>query len=130
MALLKKLVSSAVSQSGNISNEALLWPNVENFCCHREDEVFLHGGITGDPVPPFACQFSPGKFLIVIFWQWQMKRGSLRLLNTRKYAAQSLVKELATHSNAIFDITWKPGGEQIVSYSIDITVCKCVSYCL
>ncbi|CAI7988811.1 hypothetical protein GBAR_LOCUS55 [Geodia barretti] len=60
MALLKKLVSSAVSQSGNISNEALLWPNVENFCCHREDEVFLHGGITGDPVPPFACQFSPG----------------------------------------------------------------------
>ena len=38
--------------------------------------------------------------------------------------------ELATHSNAIFDITWKPGGEQIVSYSIDITVCKCVSYCL
>ena len=38
--------------------------------------------------------------------------------------------ELATHSNAVFDITWKPGGEQIVSYShylcITLTVCKSV----
>jgi denticleless len=94
---------------------------VENFCCHREDEVFLHGGITGSPVPPFACQFSPAvpySHILAV----ADEEGSLRLLNTRKYAAQSLVKELSTHSNAIFDITWKPGGEQIVTASGDTTI--------
>ena len=63
-----------------------------------------------DPVPPFACQFSPGvdtymhkcNSIHIHYISLEIpyshilavadEEGSLRLLNTRKYAAQSLVK--------------------------------------
>lgn len=65
--------------------------------------------ITQDPVPPFACQFSPGtvckvgrsfihSFLIPLAASFSYvlavadEEGSLRLLDTRKSATQSLVK--------------------------------------
>jgi denticleless len=52
------------------------------------------------------------------------EEGSLRLLNIKKVASQSLVKEIVTHSNAVFDISWMPGGEHIITGSGDTTIAQ------
>ena len=38
--------------------------------------------------------------------------------------ASVLFLELATHSNAVFDISWKPGGEHIVSIFLESSYAK------
>ena len=78
------------------------------------------------------------------------EEGSLRLLNINRPASESLLKgnqftryflcymyihvhyitvELATHSNAVFDIAWKPGGEQIVSHVYNVQMYVHVIVC-
>ena len=43
------------------------------------------------------------------------EEGSVRLLDTQKCVSQSLITELSTHSNAVFDLAWLPGGTKMVS---------------
>lgn len=119
MALVCELFSRRLCASGR-RKVSLQWM-LRDLCCRYEDEVFLRGGLTGVPVPPFACKFTPdglyGNLLAVAD-----EEGSVRLMDTARPASKSLVKELAAHTNAIFDLAWLPGGTKLLTASGDTTV--------
>lgn len=200
---LAPLQSSSLTRSSFVFfpvSTAHLQSILKDLRCHLEDEVFFHGGITGVSiattppkttqvgkhvywvlfssiqmaVPPFACQFAPGKSstslpprMYVLTYveyrcpSWQ-SAGSGRwggIITSHEYSARCfpvpcerymqnlcqylksvlqyfswfcyavhlvLFSELPAHSNAIFDISWLPGGEQLVRTCIIGTTCTTI----
>ncbi|XP_019852720.1 PREDICTED: denticleless protein homolog [Amphimedon queenslandica] len=102
----------ALFQRGDILGHGFL----QRFKCISEDSVFFYGR-EGEPVPPFACKFSPsglhGNLLVTAD-----EDGSIKLLNSQKPAQHSLIKEWKGHKNAIFDFAFS-GSTHLVTGSGD-----------
>ncbi|KAA0708928.1 Denticleless protein -like protein [Triplophysa tibetana] len=91
---------------------------LDGFQCTRHDEHVSYGS-SAAAVPPFGCTFSsaPGHQNNVAVAN---EEGFVTIFNTGEYKS-SVLKEWQAHDNAVFDISWVPGANSLVTASGDQT---------
>ncbi|XP_056620512.1 denticleless protein homolog [Triplophysa dalaica] len=91
---------------------------LDGFQCTRHDEHVSYGS-SAAAVPPFGCTFSsaPGHLNNVAVAN---EEGFVTIFNTGEYKS-SVLKEWQAHDNAVFDISWVPGTNSLVTASGDQT---------
>ncbi|XP_041661571.1 denticleless protein homolog [Cheilinus undulatus] len=89
---------------------------LEGYHCVRHDEHISYGNL-GDSVPPFGLAFSSAGNLQNVLAAAN-EEGIVRIYNTES-RENPLLKEWLAHENAVFDIAWVPGEQQLVTAAGD-----------
>ncbi|XP_038074197.1 denticleless protein homolog [Patiria miniata] len=85
-------------------------------CCSPSDQYIFESESQLEQVPPFACSISKmanSSHLLAVVDE----DGFVTLLNTRHSA--EVVKVFRAHKNAVFDVAWASGKNQLVTASGD-----------
>ena len=109
----------ALREKGNhYSFSAVLDRAYGDLICLKEDEHFIKG-TEGDLIPPLACGFHKASPNILAVAE---EEGRVIIYDTDKLQLHALKRDWEAHKNAIFDLHWVPGKNQLVTASGDLTV--------
>lgn len=88
---------------------------IESMCCNEQLDWYKLGH-----TPPFAAQFLPGTQKVAI----GDEEGFCMLVDTTPHASGAVAQSIhfSCHTNAIFDLQWVPGQQQLLTASGDQTV--------
>ena len=87
---------------------------VESMCCDEARDLYQL-----DPAPPFAAQFAPGTTVVAVGHE----EGQVSLVDTALGSEHpENGSRLFCHMNAIFDLAWVPGQQQLLTASGDQTI--------
>lgn len=88
---------------------------LDSLCCDEERDAYVVG-----PAPPFAAQFAPGSRTVAV----GDEDGFVTIVDTAQTSSAGTGNtiQLACHANAIFDLSWVPGRNELLTSSGDQTV--------